>query len=205
MDPAQLARWNQRFSVPDYIFGTAPNAFLARQARHLRPRLRALSVADGEGRNSVWLASQGLRVTAFDFSPVGLAKARALAARMRVEVDYRQSDIFAWQWEPGAYDVVAVIFTQFMGAVERREIFAGIESALAPGGLLLMEGYRPEQLAYATGGPKELENFYTEDLLRESFAGLEILELTAYDAEVDEGPGHQGMSALIDLVARKPG
>ena len=204
MDPAQLARWNQRFSDPGYIFGTAPNAFLARQASRLRPGLRALCVADGEGRNSTWLASQGLRVTAFDFSPVGLAKARALAARTRVDVDYRESDIFAWQWEPAAYDVVAVIFTQFMGAEARREVFAGIESTLAPGGLLLMEGYRPEQLAYATGGPKEVENFYTEPALRESFARLEILELAAYDAEVDEGPGHQGMSALIDLVARKP-
>jgi hypothetical protein len=82
-------------------------------------------------------------------------------------------------------------------------MFAGMSRALTPGGLLILEGYGPKQLAYATGGPKKLENLYTEELLRESFKDLEILHLASYDAEVDEGAGHKGMSALVDLVARK--
>ena len=134
-----------------------------------------------------------------------MGRNRSNAARTAgVQVDYRQSDIFCWDWSADRFDVVVAIFMQFMGAAARAEVFAGMREALAPGGLLILQGYRPEQLAYATGGPKELENLYTEPLLRESFRELEILHLAAHDDVVDEGPGHQGMSALIDLVARRP-
>jgi SAM-dependent methyltransferase len=204
-DPAQLERWNTRFSAEGYLFGTEPNAFLASQRGRLAPGLRALCVADGEGRNSVWLARQGLAVTAFDFSPIAVAKARALARAAGVRVDYRESDIFRWPWAEGAYDVVAAIFFQFLSPEQRAPIFARIAAALAPGGLLILQGYRPEQLAYGTGGPSQVENLYTEALLREGFRALEILHLAAHDDVVDEGPGHRGMSALIDLVARRPG
>jgi len=152
-DPAQLERWNGRFSADGYVFGTEPNAFLATQRARLAPGMRALSVADGEGRNSVWLARQGLAVTAFDFSPVGLDKARALARESGVSVDYFQSDIYAWDWSAQAYDVVAAIFIQFAAPAQRERIFTGLSEALAPGGLLILQGYRPEQLAYGTGGP----------------------------------------------------
>lgn len=200
---AELARWNGRFAAPGFVFGTAPNAFLAAQADRLRPGMRALSIADGEGRNSVWLARQGLEVTAFDFSPVGVDKARGLAAQEGVRVDYRLCDIEHWDWQPRQYDVVAAIFIQFAAPPERARLFAGIELTLAAGGLLILQGYRPEQLAYGTGGPKRIENLYTEALLRESFGSLEILHLASHDGVVDEGSGHRGMSALIDLVARK--
>jgi SAM-dependent methyltransferase len=202
-DPAQLERWNKRFSVDEYIFGKGPNQFLASQRGLFRPGMRALCVSDGEGRNSVWLASLGLDVTAFDFSPVGVEKARSLAREAGVRVDHRLSDIFRWEWTPGAYDVVAVIFAQFMGAAARAPLFAGMQETLAPGGLLVMQGYTPKQLQYATGGPKELENFYTADLLRESFGAMEILHLAEHEDEVDEGNAHRGMSALVDMVARR--
>ena len=201
-DPAQLERWNNRFAADGYLFGTQPNAFLASQGARLAAGMRALCIADGEGRNSVWLARQGLGVTGFDFSPVGLAKARALAQSAGVSVDYRQSDIFRWDWSAAQYDVVVAIFFQFATPSQRAEIFEGLQAALAPGGLLLLQGYRPEQLAYRTGGPDKVENLYTEELLRESFSALEILHLSCHDDVVDEGPGHRGMSALIDLVAR---
>ncbi|MEO5693909.1 MAG: class I SAM-dependent methyltransferase [Usitatibacter sp.] len=202
-DPAQLDRWNGRFSAEGYLFGKGPNAFLASQRGRLAPGMHALSVADGEGRNSVWLAQQGLRVTAFDFSPVGLEKARALAREAAVVVDYRRSDIYAWDWSAQSYDVVVAIFFQFAAPAERAQVFAGLLEALAPGGLLILQGYRPEQLAFGTGGPLQVEKLYTEALLRESFASLEILHLASHDDVVDEGPGHRGMSALIDLVARR--
>ncbi len=203
-DPAQLERWNARFSAEGFLFGEAPNAFLASQRERLAPGMRALSVADGEGRNSVWLARQGLRVTAFDFSPVGVAKARKLAREAGVEVDHRVCDIYRWDWSAADYDVVVAIFIQFAPPDARAELFAGLERALAPGGLLILQGYRPEQLAYATGGPPDNDKLYTESLLRESFARLEILHLASHDDVVDEGSAHSGMSALIDLVARRP-
>jgi len=203
-DPAQLERWNSRFSAEGYIFGKEPNAFLASQRERLRPGMRALCVADGEGRNSVWLARLGLQVTAFDFSPVGVAKAQALAREAGVTVDHRASDIYRWDWSQARYDAVVAIFIQFASPAERAVVFAGMRESLAPGGLLVLQGYRPEQFAYGTGGPPQVENLYTEALLRESFADLEILHLASHDDAVDEGPAHRGMSALIDLVARRP-
>ncbi|HUJ00210.1 MAG TPA: class I SAM-dependent methyltransferase [Usitatibacter sp.] len=203
-DPAQLERWNGRFSAEGYLFGKAPNAFLESQRARLRPGMRALSIADGEGRNSVWLARHGVEVTAFDFSPVGVEKARALAKEAGVDVDHRLCDIFRWDWDARRYDLVAGIFFQFLTPPQRAEVFAGIQRALAPGGLLLLQGYRPEQLANRTGGPKDEDRFYTEALLRESFSALEILELRSHDEVIDEGTAHHGMSALIDLVARRP-
>jgi 2-polyprenyl-3-methyl-5-hydroxy-6-metoxy-1,4-benzoquinol methylase len=205
MSAGELERWNQRFSVDEYVFGTAPNAFLASKAGLLRPGQRALCVADGEGRNSVWLAEQGLEVTAFDFSPAALDKARRLAAGRGVSVRYELSSVEDWRWPAGEYDVVVAIFIQFVVPQARRVLFERMSAALRPGGLLLLEGYTPAQLKYGTGGPKQVDQLYTEELLRHSFGALEILELRAYEAELNEGTRHTGMSAVIDLVARKPG
>lgn len=202
-DPAQLDRWNTRFSAEGYLFGKRPNAFLESQAHRLKPGMRALSVADGEGRNSVWLARQGLEVTAFDFSPVGVEKARALAREAGVQVDHHQSDIFSWPWQPAHYDVVAAIFIQFLTPEQRTEIFRRFRETLRPGGLLIVQGYRPEQLGYGTGGPPQVENLYTVELLHELLCEWEILHLASHDDVVDEGAGHSGMSALIDVVARR--
>ena len=196
--------WNQRYARDDYLFGTRPNAFLARQAWHLVPGQRALAVADGEGRNGVWLAEQGLRVHAVDASPVALEKARRLAASRGVDVEFELADLADWAWPEAAYDVVVAIFIQFADPELRARHFEGMRRALVPGGLLLLEGYRPEQRAYGTGGPSAVVNLYTEKLLRQEFAGFAIEELAAYDAVIQEGAGHHGMSALIDLVARKP-
>lgn len=198
------AHWDTRFAGEGYHFGTEPNVFLASQEKLLRPGMSALCVADGEGRNSVWLARRGARVTAFDISPVGVEKARRLAREAGVTVDYSIADINTWNWDGAQYDLVAVIFIQFLAPAERARAFEGIARAVAPGGLLVMQGYRPPQVEYGTGGPPNPENLYTEALLREAFADLEILHLVEHDDVLDEGPRHRGMSALIDLVARKP-
>lgn len=196
--------WDERFAAEGYLFGTEPTAFLAAQAGLLSPGQRALAVADGEGRNSVWLAGQGLKVTAFDASPVGVAKARRLAEARGVTVDFHIADIDAWDWDAEPFDVVAAIFIQFSPPAQRARVFAGLRRAVRPGGLLLLHGYRPEQLAYGTGGPPDAANMYDEALLRGAFGDWEILHLAAYDTEIREGAGHAGMSALIDLVARRP-
>ncbi|MDR3473782.1 MAG: class I SAM-dependent methyltransferase [Devosia sp.] len=196
--------WDDRYAGEEYLFGTEPNAFLARQGARLKAGGRALAVADGEGRNGVWLARQDLEVVSLDSSAAAQQKAARLAAAQGVTLHLVLADIASWAWPEAGFDVVVGIFIQFAKPDLRTKMFAGMERALKPGGLLLLEGYRPEQLGYGTGGPSSVENLYTEDLLREAFPTLEIVELKAYDAPIKEGHGHSGMSALIDLVARRP-
>lgn len=197
--------WNDRYSAPGYLFGVEPALFLQAERARLTPGLRALAVADGEGRNSVFMAGHGLDVDAFDASEVGVEKAKALAAERGVEVAYHLAGIEDWPWTPDAYDLVVAIFIQFASPAERGPLFERMKQTLKPGGTLLLHGYRPKQIEYGTGGPPHAENMYTEDLLRAAFADFEIERLESYDREIEEGPGHSGMSALIDLVARKPG
>ena len=117
---------------------------------------------------------------------------------------YSLADIREWNWDAAQYDMVVVIFIQFLAPAERARVFEGIARAVAPGGYLAMQGYRPSQVEYGTGGPPIRENMYTEALLREAFGHFEILHLVEHDDELNEGPRHSGLSALIDLVARKP-
>ena len=132
--PDPRTHWNERFAAPGYRFGTAPNRFLESQKHRLRAGQRALAVADGEGRNGVWLARQGLAVTSVDISPVGQEKARALAKEAGVALDVFEADLAAWAWPAAAYDVVAAIFIQFAPPDLRARIFRSIEAALRPGG-----------------------------------------------------------------------
>jgi cyclopropane fatty-acyl-phospholipid synthase-like methyltransferase len=200
--PPGLERWERRYGAEGYVFGTAPSGFLARQAHLLHPGMTALAVADGEGRNGVWLAERGLDVLAVDFSPTGQAKAVALAAERGVALRTECADLAQWAFPTAAFDVVVAIFFQFAGPAVRTRIFDGIRRSLKPDGLLLLQGYRPEQLAYGTGGPSEVENLYTHELLESAFAGFSELSIHAYDAPLSEGGGHAGMSALIELVGR---
>jgi SAM-dependent methyltransferase len=199
----EFERWETRFGVTDYIFGTEPNSFLRAQRSRLPKRGRALAVADGEGRNGVWLAEVGLDVVSLDFSPKAQAKAQALAHARGVILTTETADVTSWHWPNQSFDVIVVIFTQFAGSAERSGMFAGIRHALKPGGLLLLEGYTPKQLAYNTGGPKHVENMYTRDMLESAFGTFATVEITEYEAELHEGAGHGGISALIDLVAIK--
>ena len=205
MSSAEFERWNTRFAATEaYVFGTAPNAFLA-SCRDLLPKAgRALAIADGEGRNGVFLAECGLDVVSVDFSPAAQVKAQALAAARGVAITTVTADLLAWDWPEGICDVVAAIFFQFLEPDERTDVFARIRRALKPGGLLILEGYRPEQIANGTGGPKTPENMYTRDLLEAAFGDFTDLRIEAYDAELDEGEGHKGISSVIDLVGRRP-
>jgi SAM-dependent methyltransferase len=199
-----LARWNERYAGDGYLFGTEPNAFLAAQRHRFAPGERVLALADGEGRNGVFLARQGLEVLSVDLSPVALAKAERLAARHGVVLRTECADLATWDWGAAGFDAVVAIFIQFASPALRELIFARIKTVLRPGGLVLLQGYRPEQLRYGTGGPPDVENLYTEAMLRAAFADFTLLHLDSHDSIVREGRGHNGMSALIDLVARKP-
>ena len=203
MSSPEFERWQERFAAPGYLFGTAPNEFLKRHAHLLKNGEKALAIADGEGRNGVFMATLGLDVLSVDFSPLAQEKARKLAAERGVTLKIEQADILNWAWPAEAFDVVVAIFFQFTGPEGRDKIFAGIRKALKPGGLLLLEGYGPKQLEYKTGGPGKLENLYTRELLERAFADFSSIEVREYDAEINEGPGHGGRSALVDLVGRK--
>ncbi len=199
------AMWNRRFGGSDYLFGTDPNAWLRRHAGLWAPGQRVLAVADGEGRNSVWLARQGLQVEAFDIAEAALAKARALAARHGVSPRFVHADVDGYAWPREAFAGVAAIFVQFASPPVRQRLFARIVDALAPGGWLVLQGYTPRQLDYGTGGPPQPEHLYTPALLRQAFEGpLTITELIEYEDVLQEGSGHAGRSALVGLVARKP-
>lgn len=206
----QESRWNKRYADAgeDYLFGTEPNRFLAHRVELLRNGRTALCVADGEGRNSVWLAEQGLDVTAVEISPVAVEKARRLAAGRGVAISFEVANMLAPDWPPppmhGLFDWVIGVFIQFAGPAERRHQFSAMKQLTRRGGRVLLQGYTPKQLDYGTGGPGVLENLYTPELLRESFGDWEIEELVTYEEDVNEGRGHSGRSALIGLVARKP-
>ena len=200
------AFWSARYrdAGDDYLFGTAPNKFLAAQAEHFGAGISVLSVADGEGRNSVWMAEQGCTVTATEISPVALEKAAKLARARSVTVDFLLADILNWVWPHAEFDAVVGIFIQFATAAERPRQLAGMKQAVKSGGLLFLEGYTPKQLEYRTGGPSAVENLYTTEMLRELFADWEIISLREHEDTISEGSAHSGRSALIDLVARKP-
>lgn len=200
-DPA--GTWNKRFAADGYLFGTEPNAWLREHAGAWTPGQRVLCVADGEGRNSVWLAQRGLQVDAFDIAEVGVAKALRLAAERGVSVDFLVADCDGFAWPEAHYDGVAAIFVQFADPALRERLFANMQRCLKPGGTLLLQGYTPRQLEYRTGGPPLLSHLYTAPMLREAFAAMDIVELRDYEADVAEGSGHRGHSALVGLVARR--
>jgi SAM-dependent methyltransferase len=162
-----------------------------------------LAVADGEGRNGVWLAAQGLDVIAVEFSPSALHKARALAKARGVTVTFVEADVHSWEYPEAAFDVVVEIFTQFSSPLERAIKWAGMRKAIKPGGLLIIQGYTPRQLQYGTGGPKEVENLYTRAILEAAFRDLSEVTIVEEEREMHEGERHSGMSAVIGLTARK--
>jgi SAM-dependent methyltransferase len=200
-DPA--GTWNKRFAADGYLFGTEPNVWLREHAGVWSAGQRVLCVADGEGRNSVWLARRGLQVEAFDISDIGVAKARRLAEDQGTTVNFQVADCDGFDWPVAAYDGVAAIFIQFADPALRGRLFAHIQRSLKPGGTLVLQGYTPKQLEYRTGGPPVASHLYTEALLREAFAAMDIVELREYESDVAEGSGHLGHSALIGLVARR--
>ena len=206
----QNSIWSKRYSDAgeEYLFGTEPNRFLARHEALLQNGGSAISIADGEGRNSVWLAGLGLKVTGVEISAVAIEKARHLAAARKVEVEFIQADMLATSFPPtelqGPFDWVIGIFIQFVGPQGRDRQFEVMKQLTRPGGHILLLGYTPKQLEYGTGGPSAIENLYTVDMLRSAFTDWDIEELVEYEETIAEGTGHVGRSALIGMVACKP-
>lgn len=201
--PDAAETWNRRYAGDGFLFGTEPNAWLREHVGCLPTAGRVLCVADGEGRNSVWLAQQGFQVDAFDVADRAVDKARAFARGHGVTVNFTVADVDGFSWPVAAYDGVAAIFVQFADPATRARLFERIVRSLKPGGVLVLQGYTPKQLDYRTGGPPILSHLYTREMLEAAFSDLAIVELRDFEAEVHEGQGHSGLSALIGLVARR--
>ncbi|MDB5570217.1 MAG: SAM-dependent methyltransferase [Hyphomicrobiales bacterium] len=200
----EYERWEGRYGAPEYVFGRSPSYFLP-SCKPLLPKSgSALAIADGEGRNGVWLAEQGLDTLSIDFSPTGQKKAIALARERGVPLRFELADVHEWAYPAEAYDVVAEIFTQFSEPRDRRKKWDGMKRALKAGGLMIIQGYTPKQLEYGTGGPKFLDHLYTRELLEQEFAGWPDLRIVEEEVEMREG-AHTGMSAVINMTAHKPG
>ena len=201
MTDPELDRWNARFSTQSYLFGEAPNVWLPALVDGLTPG-RALCVADGEGRNGVWLAEQGWDVLSLDFSGVAQAKAADLAARRGVALHLVQADVHAWDYPEHHFDLVVEVFAQFSNPDDRARKWAAMLQSMKPGAYFALVGYELRQLNHRTGGPADPARLYTESLLRDAFQSLDILRLEFGEIDIHEGEGHDGPSALLRMLAR---
>jgi SAM-dependent methyltransferase len=199
-DPQRF--WDARYGEPGLAYGSEPNDFLREQAAQL-PTGEALCLAEGEGRNGVYLAERGHRVTVQDLSAVGLAKAEKLAAERGVTLSTSCGDLQDFKPAAESTDLVVAIWMHLPSQL-RAAVLARAISALRPGGHLILESYTPRQLALGTGGPPTLDLLVEPEQLRDELAGLELLVLQERQRPIDEGPYHQGMSAVVQAVGRKP-
>ncbi len=199
-------RFDERYSEPGYHYGTEANEFLVSQRALLAPGQQALVPGDGEGRNGVWLAEQGLDVTSFDPSSVGVDKSLKLAAERGVAIDAQVGSFETWDWRQAVYDVVVLTYVH-CGPETRRAGHGAVWRALRPGGVVILEAFSPRQLAMreqgATGGPKHADWLFTEAMMREDFPGAEFPVLEDVDDDF-EGRTHSGRCAVLRCVARKP-
>jgi SAM-dependent methyltransferase len=193
--------WNERYAVPEYVYGTEPNDFLAEQAHALTGPV--LSLAEGEGRNAVYLAGLGLDVLGVDASAVGLAKADALAKTKGVAIRTLVADLGTFDPEPETFGSVISIFAHLPSPI-RRVLYPKVVRCLRPGGLLVLEAYTPAQLDFGTGGPKDEDLLMSAPKLLEEFAGLEMVFIREIERDVMEGTFHYGRSAVVQYVGRKP-
>ncbi|HEU0035185.1 MAG TPA: class I SAM-dependent methyltransferase [Kofleriaceae bacterium] len=196
--------WDERYREPGFAYGSEPNDFLAANAeRYLPAGGEVLCLAEGEGRNAVFLAARGFRVTGVDASSVGLAKARALAAERGVAIETVVADLAEHDLGVARWDGIVSIWCHTPSAL-RASLHHGVVAALRPGGVFLFEAYTPAQLAYKTGGPPVADMLMTADGLRAELAGLDIVVADETIREIHEGKYHDGTSAVVQLIARKP-
>jgi len=191
--------WDERYGGAVYYYGTEPNEFLRERLAAIPAGGDVLCLAEGEGRNAVFLAQQGYRVIAVDQSSIGLRKAERLAAARGVKIDTVVADLADYRIVPRRWDGIVSIWCHLPPAL-RSAVYGQAVAGLKPGGVLLVEAYTPEQLRYGTGGPKSAELLPTLAELRSELAGLEFVHAEERVREVREGNGHAGQSAVVQIV-----
>jgi SAM-dependent methyltransferase len=194
-------QWNERYAQPEYAYGCEPNAFFAERLSELSPG-KILLPADGEGRNGVFAATLGWQVRAFDISIEGQKKAEALAEEAGVTMQYQISDVESFRSRPGHFDCIGFFFAH-VPPDGRTDAFRKLVTYLKPGGVVLFEGYRKEQLGRTSGGPKDYQWLFSKNELLESFGGLRELTIIETETTLSEGLYHQGKAMVIRLVGKK--
>lgn len=198
--------WNERYGASEYAYGKAPNVFLASRLPEF-PTGRILFPAEGEGRNAVFAARLGWDVYAFDYSEAARSKALQLAEEQAVGLQYITADVRELNYAPASFDAIAIIFAHFPSSF-RAHCHQVWDNLLKPGGLLLLEAFSREHLRYNTdgkaGGPREADLLYDVAELEAAFAHYEILEARQVETELSEGLYHNGLSSVVQFVARKP-
>ena len=194
--------WDERYSEPGFVYGTAPNEFLASVVDRI-PKGKILSLAEGEGRNAVYLASLGYEVTGVDGSEIGLRKARELAAEQGVVITTIHADLSVFRIELGQWDGIIASYCHVPSAI-RIPLHQAAVRGLKPGGVFVLEAFSKEQLAYNTGGPPSLDMLMSLDELKQELAGLEFIHAVQLEREVREGSRHTGLAAVVQLLAQKP-
>ncbi len=195
--------WDQRYAGDEFWYGTQPNDFLREHVAALPPHGRVLSLGEGEGRNAVFLAGQGFEVVGVDASVVALAKATRFARERGVAITTVQADLAQFPLGHAAWDVIVSIWCHLLLPLRAR-VHRDVVAALRPGGIFLLEAYTPAQLAFRTGGPPTLDLLVTAATLREELAGLEFEIAVEREREIHEGPRHNGHSAVVQVLARRP-
>ena len=194
--------WDQRYAGEQLVYGDLPNDFLVEQEYKLAAGGNILCLAEGEGRNAVYLARRGFNVTAVDISAVALKKAEKLAQEHQVNLNLVQADLASFDLGQQQWHGIVAIFMHLPPPLRQR-IFAKIATALKPAGIFIGEFYRPEQLAYGTGGPKDISMLYSSSLLASELSGLQIPYLMTTERHVLEGVGHNGLAAVCQVMAKR--
>jgi SAM-dependent methyltransferase len=197
-----MISWDERYGTAHYFYGTEPNDFLRERCGLIRPRGDVLCLAEGEGRNAVFLAQQGFRVVAVDQSAIGLRKAEQLAAERGVAIETVVADLSDFTIGPGRWDGIVSIWCHLPAAL-RAAVHRQAVTGLRVGGVFLLEAYTPDQLRHGTGGPKSADLMPTLAELRQELAGLELVSGEERERVVHEGEGHSGLSSVVQVVARR--
>lgn len=192
--------WDKHYATEDFVYGTAPNAFLREHAGMLCGPV--LSLAEGEGRNAVYLASLGLEVLGVDSSAVGLAKASSLAATKGVSIRLQIADLTTYAPPAQSFGSVVSIFAHLPSSVRQR-LHALVAQALRPGGVILLEGYGTAQIERNTGGPKDADMLLSRSEIEQEFAGFDVLLSREIERDLVEGTFHNGLANVVQFIARK--
>lgn len=197
--------WDERYNSESFFYGTQPNDFLVEQSKFIPESGSVLCLAEGEGRNAVYIASLPAqpKVIALDSSRVGLEKAKKLAEKNNVQIETQLADLNDTDLGEQTWDTIVSIWCHLPSAL-RAKLHLKVIRALKPGGVLILEAYTPEQLKFGTGGPKDTDMLMTLDALKTELAGLDLLVAQEKERDIQEGQGHAGPSAVVQVLARKP-
>jgi len=195
-----MSKWDDRFAVEEYVFGTDPNDFLVEQSGLFRSPV--LSLGEGEGRNAVFLASMGHDVHAVDSSAIGLSKAQSLARSRGLDIRTILADLADYEPPDAHYEAVVSIFAHLPSPV-RQQLYPRVARSLKPGGILLIEAYAEAQINRDTGGPKDLDMLMSVEKIKHELPGFEPLCLREVERDVCEGRGHTGAACVVQFVGRR--